>query len=121
MSSGLIQLFKQTALDAMENSQVCDLRFGEVVSIEPLKIKVTNQLTIPSSLLFVPEHLTKREVPVYVDWYTENPPDDSSVGEHNHSVNGSKTIIIDNELRIGDRVALLRKQGGQSYFILDRI
>lgn len=115
MASGLIGIVKQAALDAMENSQVCDLRFGEVVSIEPLKVKVTNQLTIPSSLLIVPEHLTNYEVGVTIEWETK------SEQEHTHLVNSTKTMVINNELRLGDRVALLRKQGGQSYFILDRI
>ena len=115
MASGLIGIVKQAALDAMENSQVCDLRFGEVVSIEPLQVKVTNQLTIPSSLLIVPEHLTNYEVGVTIEWETE------SEQEHTHLVNSTKTMVINNELRLGDRVALLRKQGGQAYFILDRI
>ena len=30
-----------------------------------------------------------------------------------------KEIVM--EVKVGDKVALLRKQGGQSYFILDRI
>lgn len=84
MSSGLIQLIKQVALDAVNNTQMCDLRYGTVVSVSPLKIRVTNQFTIPSSLLVVPERLK-------------------------------------NTLKVNDKVALLRKQGGQSYFILDRI
>jgi hypothetical protein len=29
--------------------------------------------------------------------------------------------LTNGALKIGDKVALLRKQGGQSYFILDRI
>ena len=124
MSSGLIGIVKQAALDAIENAQMCDLRYGEVVSTSPLKVKVTNQLIIPSSLLVVPEHLTKREVVVYLDWNTESQSGgsgESSFAEHNHLVNGTKTMLIDNELKVGDKVALLRKQGGQSYFILDRI
>lgn len=106
MSSGLISLIKQAAIDAVDNAQMCDLRFGEVVSISPLNIKITNNLTIPSSLLIVPEHLTNRTVSVTVNWANES---------------GTKTMTINGALKIGDKVALLRKQGGQSYFILDRI
>lgn len=102
MSSGLIQLIKRVAMDAVDNHQMCDLRYGKVVSVSPLKVKITNQLTIPSSVLVVPEHLTDRDVSVTID------------GE-------VKTIMVHNTLNIGDNVALLRKQGGQSYFILDRI
>jgi hypothetical protein len=102
MASGLVGAVKQAALDAMENAQLCDLRYGKVVSTSPLKIQVTNQFIIPSSLLIVPEHLTNHKVSVTLD-------------------NETKTMTIRGALKVGDKVALLRKQGGQSYFILDRI
>ena len=102
MSSGLIQLIKQAAMDAVENHQMCDLRYGEVVSVSPIRVKITNQLTLPSSVLVVPQHLTNHTVSVTVD-------------------DEIKEMTVNNALTIGDEVALLRKQGGQSYFILDRI
>lgn len=102
MASGLIDVVKRAALEAIANEQPCDLRYGTVVSTLPLRVRVTSQLTIPSALLVVPQHLTD---------YTVNTTTDSE----------KKTITIHNALQIGDKVALLRKQGGQSYFILDRI
>ncbi len=102
MSTGLIGLIKQAALDAVENSQMCDLRYGEVVKTSPLNVKITSQFTIPNSLLIVPEHLTDHQVKVTIDGV-------------------AKTMTVKNALNVGDKVALLRKQGGQSYFILDRI
>jgi 5-methylthioribose kinase len=102
MSTGLVGAVKKAALDAIENAKMCDLRYGKVVNTSPLKVQVTNQFTIPSSLLVVPEHLTNHEVRVTLD-------------------NVTKTMTVLGELKVGDKVALLRKQGGQSYFILDRI
>ena len=101
MSTGLIDIMKRASLDAIDNAQLCDLRYGTVVSIKPLKVQVTNLFTIPSSLLVVPQHLTDYEVQVKLD--------------------GKKTMTVYNALKVNDKVALLRKQGGQSYFILDRI
>jgi hypothetical protein len=98
MSSGLLEIVKQATLNVIENEKMCDLRFGEVVSISPLKIKLTPQLTLPSSVLIIPQHLTKYKV----------------------LLNGS-SVTIDNSLKLGDKVAIIRKQGGQSYFVLDRI
>lgn len=102
MSSGLLGIIKCAALDAVDNAQMCDLRFGEVVSTSPIRVKVTNQFTLPSALLIVPQHLTDYEVNVVID-------------------DEEKPMSVKNALKIGDRVALVRKQGGQSYFILDRI
>lgn len=154
MATGLIDIMKRAALDANDNAQLCDLRFGTVVSTSPLKVQITNLFTIPSSALIVPQHLSDYTVSVSMNWdttsvgnhsheYSGNTNNTSGgtdmsafeshshsysgttqgAGSHNHFVSsdGSKTITIHNALKVGDKVALLRKQGGQSYFILDRI
>ena len=107
MSSGLIPLIKQAAMDVIENGQMTDLRYGTVTGVSPVTVRTTEQFNIPASLLVVPEHLTNHRVSVTIDWDTE--------------LSGTKTMTIRNGLRVGDKVALLRKQGGQSYLILDRI
>ena len=104
MSTGLIDIMKQASMNAMDNAQMCDLRYGTVVSTSPLKVQITNQFILPSALLVVPKHLTDYEVDYTTDEQTTK-----------------STIKIYNALKVGDKVALLRKQGGQSYFILDRI
>lgn len=116
MSTGLVSVIKQVAMDAVDNSKMPDLRFGTVISDSPLKVRVTNQFIIPESMLIIPQHLTDYEVKVTIessyDWKT---------------VDNSKIIIneqkmkVHNKLKTGDKVALMRKQGGQSYFILDRL
>lgn len=128
MSTGLIDIMKRAALDATDNAQMCDLRYGQVVSTNPLKVKVTNLFTIPESLLVVPEHLKDYEIKITTDgygWTTDNKSggsEQAAFASHNHSINQSeKTIKVHGALKVDDKVALLRKQGGQSYFILDRI
>lgn len=115
MATGLIDVIKRASMEAMTNAQMCDLRFGKVTSTTPLKVQVTNQFTLPESLLIVPKHLTDYKVDVEIDWSTEES------NTHSHGVTGTKTMIIKSALKVGDKVALLRKTGGQSYFILDRI
>lgn len=146
MASDLIRIIKQASLDAFNNSKPSDLRFGTVASVAPLSVRVTNEFIIPESMLIVPEHLTDREVEVtlereylwethikqgisggyddikILDNYSENEDDyERDVINHNHEIFGTRKIKIHNGLKSGDKVALLRKQGGQSYFILDRI
>ena len=136
MSTGLVEVIKQAAINANDTAQLCDLRYGTVVSNNPLKVQVTNLFTIPESLLVVPEHLTDHSVDVTINWTTEisgnhvhtfssNTADGGDSieigGEHHHLLAGKKTMTIHNALKVGDKVALLRKSGGQSYFILDRI
>ena len=124
MATGLIDIMKRASMDAMDANQMCDLRFGTVVSVSPLKVQITNQFTIPESLLIVPQQLTNHTLEVSTTWNTENTgggSGDDSFASHNHAINGTKKLTINNALKVGDKVALLRKTGGQSYFILDRI
>lgn len=129
MSTGLVEVFKRAALDANENAQLCDLRYGTVVGVNPLKVQVTNLFTIPESLLVVPEHLTDYEMTVSIKgeygWETQNKSGgsgESAFTSHNHSITQSeKKVFVHAALKVDDKVALLRKQGGQSYFILDRL
>ncbi len=124
MTTGLIDIMKRAAKEMYDNEQPTDLRFGTVVSVSPLKIQVTNLFTIPQSMLVVPKHLTDYEVEVTVDWTTENKSGgsgDSAFASHNHDVKGKKKIKVHNALKNGDKVALIRKHGGQSFYVLDRI
>ena len=124
MSSGLIQIMKEASLSAMANEQLCDLRYGKVISTSPLKVQVTQQFILPESLLVVPQSLTDYEIDVSVDWTTgsrSGGSGEASFASHTHAVSGNKKLKIHNALKIGDKVALIRKQGGQSYLILDRI
>lgn len=152
MSTGLVEVIKQAAINANDNAQLCDLRYGTVVSTNPLSVQVTNLFTIPQSLLVVPEHLTDHSVEVTINWQTATSgnhvhtysSNTTSVGggsdeeafeahshgvdgatdidgEHHHLLVGRKTMTVHGGLKVGDKVALLRKSGGQSYFILDRI
>lgn len=102
MSTGLIKLIKQSAIEAVENGQPCDWRTGIVTSINPLKVQITPQFILPESVLVVPKHLTKEEITLTFG-------------------NETKTITIHKALAKNDKVALLRQKGGQSYLILDRI
>ena len=128
MSTGLIDIMKRACLDVMGTADLTDLRYGNVISTNPLKIQITNQFTIPSSLLVVPEHLTDYEIKVTTTgygWVTDNKSGgsgDPAFASHNHDINQTqRTIKVHGALKVGDRVAVLRKQGGQSYYILDRL
>lgn len=148
MSTGLIEIMKIAALDAMENNKPTDLRFGTVTSVDPLKVMISNDFILPESLLIVPEHLTDYSVLANVGNSTgDNTPSGSSSidirveGEtliiNTNVINTVSTIDEDdiesvdpvddrtltmyNGLQVDDNVVLLRNQGGSSYLILDRI
>ena len=127
MASGLIDVMKRAAIDANESNKPADLRFGTVTSESPLKVQITNQFILPESILIVPEHLTDYEIEVTVKseygWNTQNRSGgsgDSAFASHNHDIAfDKKKILVHGALKVGDKVALMRKQGGQFYYILE--
>ena len=139
MATGLIDIMKRAALDASDDAKFADLRYGTVVSVNPLKVQITNQFTLPESMLVVPKHLTEFTVQCSFDQPSQSlsgtteksstlSSESDAIKNHTHSINltlgGSSqntSITFYNSLKVGDKVALLRKQGGQSYFILDKI
>ena len=102
MSTGLLEIVKRAAMDTIDNAQMCDIRTGEIVNVSPIRVQVTNNFILPQSVLIVPQSLTNHQVEVMINGETQ-------------------IMAVNNALKVGDKVALLRKQGGQSYFILDRI
>lgn len=40
---------------------------------------------------------------------------------HNHNISGTKSIIIHNALKQGDKVILMQQRGGQKFVVLDKI
>ena len=145
MATGLIEIMKIAAMDAIENSKPSDLKFGTVISINPLKVMVNNNFILPESLLVVPEHLTDYSMLTNVGNDTNSTDatssvnmfvtgetlmitttnnvavvDDDDVSEPVDNVD-ERTLTVYNSLNVGDNVVLLRNQGGTSYLILDRI
>lgn len=129
MATGLIELIKRASMDAVNNSKPCDLRYGTVISTTPLKVRITQQFIIPESMLIVPEHLTEYELDVSIlpkyGWKTQDKSggtDEFAFESHNHNiVIDKKKMLIHAQLKVDDKVVLLRQQGGQSYLILDRL
>ena len=132
MTTGLIDIMKRAARDENENSQPTDLRTGTVVSTSPLKVQITNVFTVPESMLIVPKHLTDYEIEISLKsdygWITQDTQNGTALSptlsSHNHKhdiTQSKKKVFIHNALKTGDKVALIRKKGGQSFYILDRI
>ena len=129
MSSGLIDIIKRSALDAVETGKPCDLRYGTVTSVTPLKVRVTSQFVIPESILIIPEHLTDHEIEVTVssDYGWETTAESGGGGydsfaSHSHEIHlAKKKMKIHGALKVGDKVAMIRQAGGQYFFIIDRL
>lgn len=83
-------------------SQVTDLVFGRVTSVSPLKIMVESRFEITYDFIILSQMV--RDLTVYLD-----------VGGQPHAVQ------VFRDLRVGDKVRMLRSRQGQVFYVLERV
>lgn len=112
-----VKNIKKTAVDAVEAAKPVHMCYGEVVSAAPLKINVEQKMILDETHLILTRNVTDFNVRVSLDWETD------SNGEplHNHGIMGKKLLTVHNALNVGDRVIVVRQQGGQKFIVVDRI
>ena len=120
----LMQIMKQSAVDAVNAAKPAKICFGTVVSASPLAINVEQKLTLYSEQLALAREVTDYVTEITVDWETEDEEGGSgeeAFAKHKHGIKGRKSVIVHNGLKVGDSVVLMRIQGGQKYLVVDRI
>ncbi|WP_216629073.1 DUF2577 domain-containing protein [Cytobacillus massiliigabonensis] len=107
-------VLKKAGRGAVNSTDPVHILYGEVTGISPLKILVEQRLELDDELLILTRAVRDYEVEMTVDHMTE------VVDLHAHPYTGRKKFIIHNGLVMGDKVKLLRVQGGQKYVVFDK-
>lgn len=88
-----------------------DLAFGTVTSASPLKIKISDQIELDDDFLTLGRNVTKHTVKKVTYKDKDNGTDTKR----------TEDIEIDGTLKAGENVVMIRRDGGQSFYVLDRI
>lgn len=94
----IAEYMKKIALETQGASKPTVVQFGTIISSNPLEVNVDQRFTLSEDFLIVPEQLTEYKI----------------------TIDGTE-YAIRKGLVAGDKVMLLRVQGGQLYVILDRV
>ena len=119
-----VEVVKQAAVEAVEQSKPVHLIFGEVISVSPLKIQVDQKSTYTQKMLILTRNVTDFEVDMTVSHVTETRAGgggDAAYASHDHNYKGRKKFKVHNALVKGDWVVMGRIQGGKRFVVLDRI
>lgn len=60
MTTNLAQTIKRAAMDAVRASKPCDILTGTITSVSPLKIKISQKVTLDGDFLIVTETFDKK-------------------------------------------------------------
>lgn len=116
----MIDTIMKAAMQAMDNAAPMSLAEGEIVNAPPdlkIRLKKNLKLVIPSNLIVVPENLTEH---VKICDVTCDVVTTDSGTFNNFKANDAK-IKVKNPLKKGDRVMVATFEGGQRFYILDKI
>ncbi|WP_438497178.1 DUF2577 domain-containing protein [Paenibacillus sp. IHBB 3054] len=94
----MLDAIKRAAKDAVDAAGPVVVHLGVVTKINPLRVLVDSRLELSEDFLIVPESLTELKVTV-----------------------GNQDVVIRKALAAGDKLLLIRMQGGQRYVIMDRV
>ncbi len=97
-----LNILRRVATEAVEGEKPVGVMFGEVLSTSPLQIKVEQRLTLSEDMLILTKNVTDYSVNAWSN--TEN-----------------FKLHIKNSLKKGEKVLLLRMQGGQRFLIIDKL
>lgn len=128
----LLSVIKQAGVEAMEARDPVNVLYGEVTSISPLEVNVDQRFTLTADFLVITERVTRYEVQKVIDFQHTHQYVDEWENINEEMVSDVKTtdsaggtitldIVIREGLELGDKVLLLRVQGGQKYVILDKV
>lgn len=119
-----LETVKMAAVDAVEAGKPVNVVFGTVVSASPLKIQVDQKLILSAKMLILARNVTDFTVYETVNHRTEDTgggSGDAAFESHHHAYSGKKAFQIHNALAMGEKVILIRVQGGQKYLVIDRL
>ena len=128
----LVRLVKQAATEAVSAAGPMGLYFGTVTSAKPLKIQVDQKKTLTEAHLILTNNVRDFSVELSTiagtgtsegPHYTEDESGGSGAAafaSHKHRYEGRKKWKVHLALKAGEKVILLRCDGGQKYIVLDR-
>lgn len=123
-ANSLVALMKKAAKEERDTSKPCDVLFGTVTSVSPLQITTEQQLPLGVAQLVLTRNVTNHSTTVTVSWSTDKKgggSGEAAYESHAHGISGTKKITINNGLAVGEKVVLVRQDGGQKFLVLDRV
>lgn len=121
----LLNDIKTAALEAVTAACPCEIKYGTVTSSKPLLIRLEQRITLSGDMIILPKKFTDHRVRISAgnirDFYFTS--DDDTAFEpvsppHVHAV-ADMEITVHGGLKVGDKLILIRQQGGQKYLIFD--
>lgn len=130
--NALVRAVKKAAVEAVRAENPMGVCHGTVTGLSPLEITTDQKLILGEKQLILTNAVRDYTVEMTVDHVTEvishgHSVTDTYTGggtaqpvEHSHPYKGRKSFRVHLGLKMGEKVILLRCDGGQQFVVLDR-
>ena len=119
MQQKLTQIIKQIAVDAIETQKPLDVVIGNIISVEPLKINLSQFIDIKEDMVVIPSEYKEHEEKIIIPEQKINLLDENEEEKENTIKEQEITIKIQSKLKVGMSVYLLRFNKGQKFYLLN--
>ena len=121
----MAQAIRKIAKAQQNSESPVEMIFATVSSLSPLKVITEQKLSIEEDFLILTDAVRDYTIEITVkDWKTEEKSGgegQASYAKHEHAIKGKKKITVHNALKTGEKVILLRVEGGQNYIVIGRV
>lgn len=118
MNAQLTQIIKRIAVDAVETKKPLDVVIGNIISIEPLKINLSQFIDIKEDMVVIPSEYKEHEEKIIIQEQKINLLDENEEEKEYTIKEQEITIKIPTKLEVGMSVYLLRFGKGQKFYLL---
>ena len=118
MNAQLTQIIKRIAVDAVETKKPLDVVIGNIISIEPLKINLSQFIDIKEDMVVIPSEYKEHEEKIIISEQKINLLDENEEEKEYTIKEQEITIKIQSKLKVGMSVYLLRFNKGQKFYML---
>lgn len=129
--NALVRAVKKAAVEAVRAENPMGVCHGTVTGLSPLEITTDQKLILGEKQLILTNAVRDYTVEMTVDHVTEvishgHSVTDTYTGgtaqpvEHSHPYKGRKSFRVHLGLKMGEKVILVRCDGGQQFVVLDR-
>lgn len=101
-ANDLVRVIQQISTNAYNGAKPCDVLFGTVMSVSPIRINVEQRMELGAAQLILTKDVSDYQVEVT-------------------GAEGKQSITVHNALKEGEKVILLRKSGGQQFVVVGRL
>lgn len=118
MQQKLTQIIKQIAVDAIETKKPLDVVIGNIISVEPLKINLSQFIDIKEDMVVIPSEYKEHEEKIIIPEQKINLLDENEEEKEYTIKEQEITIKTKTKLKDNDQVVLLKFDKGQKFFLL---